>query len=94
MIFTANGMVHLTESERRELSQALSANGANIHVDQVMTLDEYTHALLSAMPDELIEDMSIFLETGTSPLMSEGRREQDSSLPNESAGESPSDDIQ
>jgi len=66
MIRDRNGNIRLTKSERNKLRQANAKNGevlGNIKTDQ-----DLLAAAINGLPNEIINDMLEFFETGSSPL--------------------------
>jgi hypothetical protein len=85
MILDDKGNVRLTKSELNKLRQENAKNGEVL--GSIKTDQDLLAAALSGLPNDILNDMLEFFETGSSPLTSEGRTERSetrSSEPNKS----------
>jgi hypothetical protein len=74
MIYDSKGNVRLTKSELNTLRKHNAQQG-NV-VGTIKTPADLLEASISGLPDEIMNDMLEFFETGSSPLTDEGLSER------------------
>jgi hypothetical protein len=80
MIRDSRGNVRLTKSEHNKLRQENAKNG--VVIGNIKTDGDLLDAAICGLPNEIVDDMLQFFETGSSPLTRKGtverKREDDS----------------
>lgn len=74
MIYDSKGRVRLTRSKLNMLRKHNAQQGRVL--GPINTVEDHQEAVIDGLPDDIIDDMLEFFETGDSPLQRQGRLER------------------